>query len=455
MTSLNYTVPDPNLLKQLQLLDADLKSSATKRGAWTGKRMIGVSHNGMHGRGGAAEWLAPRLIVECKKEARPGYKSMSADEYHDEPETLAAKVSFMAKLIRHSRSFCAYTGAGISTASGIDDYASKAKNSVAMQRKKVSGLSAQPTLAHRVMGALYRRGHLKHWVQQNHDGLPQKAGFPPEALNEIHGAWFDPSNPVVPMTGTLRGDLCDWLYEWEQKTDLCLAMGTSLCGMNADRMVETPNDNADLATVSQLLNNANDAKTQSSAKKLKAACLGSIIVGLQRTQHDEACTLRLYATCDEVMALLARELELDGGEDGVRSQAKYVPLLDPAHIISMADDKSQGLSRKVVGALKVPYDKQGFLTQDKKQMVPWDLSPGAVVKVTSGPGAGFVGTVKGRNASGHVQIRLPCQREGSKQHGKEWKLYTLGLWWFETAANGRCARLPVVNTNQKPILPKV
>ena len=22
------------------------------------------------------------------------------------------------------------------------------------------------------------RGNLKHWVQQNHDGLPQKAGFP-------------------------------------------------------------------------------------------------------------------------------------------------------------------------------------------------------------------------------------------------------------------------------------
>ena len=30
---------------------------------------------------------------------------------------------------------------------------------------------------------------LSFWVQQNHDGLPQKAGFPQWLLNEIHGSW--------------------------------------------------------------------------------------------------------------------------------------------------------------------------------------------------------------------------------------------------------------------------
>ena len=49
------------------------------------------------------------------------------------------------------------------------------------------------------------------------DGLPQKAKFPQEALNEIHGAWFDPSNPVVPMSGSLRGDLFEWLQEWGEE----------------------------------------------------------------------------------------------------------------------------------------------------------------------------------------------------------------------------------------------
>ncbi len=42
-----------------------------------------------------------------------------------------------------------------------------------------------------------RQGLLHGWVQQNHDGLPQKAGFPQERINEIHGSWYDPGNPVA------------------------------------------------------------------------------------------------------------------------------------------------------------------------------------------------------------------------------------------------------------------
>lgn len=40
--------------------------------------------------------------------------------------------------------------------------------------------------------ALSKKGWVHHWLQQNHDGLPQKAGFPQEKINEVHGAWFDP-----------------------------------------------------------------------------------------------------------------------------------------------------------------------------------------------------------------------------------------------------------------------
>jgi hypothetical protein len=63
-------------------------------------------------------------------------------------------------------------------------------------------------------------------VQQNHDGLPQKAGYPQADLNEIHGAWFDPSNPVVKMTGFLREDLVQWLEREQELADLVLCLGT-------------------------------------------------------------------------------------------------------------------------------------------------------------------------------------------------------------------------------------
>jgi hypothetical protein len=46
--------------------------------------------------------------------------------------------------------------------------------------------------------------------------LPQKSGFPQEKINEIHGAWYDPSNPVVQFSGSLRGDLFNWMIDMEK-----------------------------------------------------------------------------------------------------------------------------------------------------------------------------------------------------------------------------------------------
>jgi NAD-dependent SIR2 family protein deacetylase len=395
-----------------------------RKTSWTGPRMK-ASRNIMHGCLGHRDWDAPRIIVQSDLEARPGYKTKNASEYEDEPWVLREKVEVLANLLKKAKNPIAYTGAGISTASGIKDYASKAKNSVAVNKKKIgSGLSAQPTFAHRVLAALYRAGHLKHWVQQNHDGLPQKAGFPPEHLNEIHGAWFDPSNPVVPMSGSLRGDLCEWMEQWEEKTDLTLAMGTSLCGMNADRMVETPAIKA--------------------AQKIgDSTCLGAVIVGLQQTQYDEVSSVRIYAKTDHVMHLLAKTMQLD-----VHPLRPYEPNIKQCHVVNMNNEKC---------ILRVPYDKNGKLIKNDPESkeattTTWDLSKGAKVKVTMGPGKNYVGSVIGRNVEGHIQIRLPFQRQGHPERGKKWQLYTLGSWWLETATKGTADILPVVNTTRPAVL---
>ena len=47
-------------------------------------------------------------------------------EYFDSPEVLDQKCEMLAKMIRKSKNFVAFTGAGISTASGIPDYRSGA-----------------------------------------------------------------------------------------------------------------------------------------------------------------------------------------------------------------------------------------------------------------------------------------------------------------------------------------
>lgn len=47
-------------------------------------------------------------------------------EYFDSPKELEIKIQKLAKLIMKSKHFVAFTGAGISTASGIPDYRSGA-----------------------------------------------------------------------------------------------------------------------------------------------------------------------------------------------------------------------------------------------------------------------------------------------------------------------------------------
>lgn len=84
-----------------------------------------------------------------------------------------------------------------------------------------------------------KKKYVHHWLQQNHDGLAQKSGFPISKLNEIHGSWFDKKNTVVMMDDSLNPKNFSLLEEWEKKVDVCLAIGTSLCGMRSDGIAKT------------------------------------------------------------------------------------------------------------------------------------------------------------------------------------------------------------------------
>jgi len=354
----------------------------------------------MHGRLGEATWPAPRVVRVCDEAARPGYKTRRAHEYLDSEEVLKAKVAVVAGLVRQSQQCVAYTGAGISTASGISDYATKASDSIAKAGvRTVSPWEAQPTLAHRVLVAMHWEGHLKHWVQQNHDGLPQKAGYPQEELNEIHGAWYDPSNPVVPMDGTLRADLIEWMLEWEERADLCLALGTSMVGMNADRMAVAPAQRA---------------------KRGKA--LGTVIVALQQTQYDAEASVRIFAPMDRVMELLAQELSLR---------------LDPSPATSGPPTPANHVFKNL------PYAPDG--RRSTEHFMTLDLREGSRVRIVNQQswdqdrhgGEGVVlATQDALCAEGHYAIRLG--------QGESAPLRVLGRWWLEAAREGRLARLPVV-----------
>lgn len=380
-------------------------------------------------------WAAPRLVVHSDAEARPGYDSMSASEYADTNEVLRAKVRALAGFVRRSKFCVIYSGAGLSTDAGIGDYASQAEGSVSgvavpsrpsmlaeirSRNGETSGpsssassnalrspLCAQPTLAHRVLVGMHKAGYIRRWVNQNHDGLPQKAGLPQEAINEIHGAWHAPDNPVVPMSGSLRDDLFSDLLECERNSDLTIAVGTSLCGMNADRVV-----------------------TESAARAASgdSGQLGSVVIGLQRTVLDSGTTLRIFARCNDVFALLADELAVQVAP-ALPDGEFFVP---PVLVGRCEDDYLFA---------DLPYDEAGKRSTEVKMTL--DLRDDARLVIPSGMHAGAVGVIDGFDREGNVRCRFKLKPK--KGNLRAPVMLLLGRWWVQAAADSTVPMLPVVN----------
>jgi len=359
----------------------------------------------MHGTLGSDAWAAPRCVMSFHAPARSTFTRIEASEYEDAPEVLRAKVQALAALVRESRACVAFTGAGISTAAGIDDYATKGREQSATRERAAvrDWKDAAPTVAHKVLTGMYRQGRLHHWVQQNHDSLPQKAGYPQHALNEIHGSLHDPSNPIVPYEGTLRDDLYAWLEHWERRCDLVLALGTSLSGFNVDRLAETAAQRA-----------------------------GLVIVNLQRTQYDELSNLRIFAKLDTVFAMLAEEL-------GVEPAAEYSPTIAAGSAVG----EDQFL---------VPFDRRGRRGGGSTL----DLRKGQRLRLTQGPYAGDVGTVVEKR-NGSYRLRFTDSVNPTFQVKRAPFSLWLGPWWLEELTHGRLspgALAPLVNTGEHVEVPE-
>jgi len=120
-----------------------------------------------------------------------------------------AALQRVAELIKKSSRIVGFTGAGISTESGISDYRSKGglwnrftpvyydefladeeKRTLYWQRKKEMWPSlrdAQPNTGHRFFFQLHQTGKLCGVITQNIDGLHAKAGLPRQKIVRIHG----------------------------------------------------------------------------------------------------------------------------------------------------------------------------------------------------------------------------------------------------------------------------
>lgn len=112
-------------------------------------------------------------------------------------------------LIDESERIVAFTGAGISTESGIPDFrspggvwtknqpidfsdfmASKEMRRESWRRRIATDgvfAASKPNAGHRALAELVRRGKSQHLITQNIDGLHQASGVPEDRVIELHG----------------------------------------------------------------------------------------------------------------------------------------------------------------------------------------------------------------------------------------------------------------------------
>jgi NAD-dependent deacetylase len=124
-------------------------------------------------------------------------------------EALMAKADELKRMIAQAGNVVAFTGAGISTESGIPDYRSPGGIWSKMQpiefgdflasaearreswRRKFASHevmhSATPNAGHRALARLVEQGKMTAIVTQNIDGLHQASGVPDEKVIELHG----------------------------------------------------------------------------------------------------------------------------------------------------------------------------------------------------------------------------------------------------------------------------
>lgn len=322
---------------------------------------------------------------------------LTATEFEDQEAVMDAKCAHLAQLLRLSKKTVVYSGAGISVAAGIGQAARGAADGG-------KSTDAEPTYTHFALGRLSKMGLLHGWVQQNHDGLPQKAGFPQENINEIHGSWYDPSNPVVLYSGTLKSEQYPWMREEAETADLVLVLGTSLGGLNADQVA-----------------------TKTAKRSREGKSLGAVIINLQQTEQDGKATLRMFAKTDDVFKRVLGKL------------GATMPWPHDRILFSRED------------RALVPYDNQGRRCKGGKKT--WlDLSPGAKIRLTEGhniQGAGqpdylHIGREDlGYHAEGYVLRRVDSIQGYLLEIDGVQML--LGVWWLEASKRGGPLTLPVVN----------
>lgn len=252
------------------------------------------------------------------------------------PHVEARDLDRIADLVRASERMSVFTGAGISTESGIPDYrgpngvwaqqaiphidtirtdrAARIEHWQERRRRYPEMLARVPNAGHEALARFEAAGRLLAIVTQNIDGLHQKAGNSDDRVIELHGA-----------THLLRCTQCDRIWsgleiqrrlEAGEEDPRCLACGgvlrtgTVLFGEplpeRALRQAHAVAKTTDLMLVVGSSLVVNPAARLPALAKEHGARL--VIVNLSPTPLDDIADIRIEAGAGEVLSGVARRV---------------------------------------------------------------------------------------------------------------------------------------------------
>ena len=170
---------------------------------------------------------------------------------------LDKRLNTLAEWMFEARHLVVFTGAGISTESGLADFRGPdglwTRQAKGLPTKSNDFASAEPNAGHLAIAELQRMGKLAFLISQNVDNLHLKSGIRPELIAELHGNitrlrcqscefLMDNVGDVIPCPicgGQMASSVVDFgqslpqhelddAYWHSKRADLFLAVGSSL-----------------------------------------------------------------------------------------------------------------------------------------------------------------------------------------------------------------------------------
>ncbi|CAG8442815.1 1831_t:CDS:2 [Diversispora eburnea] len=256
-------------------------------------------------------------------------------EYIDPIDQVQKKIRKLAELIRNSNHVVMFTGAGVSTSAGIQDFRGPYGYLTLLKEGIQSTLAdptrTRPTRGHAAIYKLCEDGYIKHLISQNTDGLHLRSGIPVTSISELHGNINIEKCPICERSYWRNSNVLKSSAEVKETHEQGRRHETVRQCENCDQVLqdtiincfdhaESPHQQpltiaqthtklCDLYIIlgSSLIVYPANCFTQYVATRKKPV----IIVNCQKTPYDDLAYIRIFAKIEDFLTLLCRELRVD------------------------------------------------------------------------------------------------------------------------------------------------